>query len=467
MPPERRLTGVGRRALAALLGTVVLGGAVVTGSPAPSNAEDTAPSPAPGRPWFGPGLDWEEDLPDAYAERLGETPSLYAQRVRYPLTQDDRGYLAGFAEQAATQGAVAVLTLEPQVSLTSLTPRDAEVLAEELADLHHHFDTHFLVRFAPEMNGSWVIWGQQPDRYVAAFRTVADAVHGAADSGAGSGSGSGTTGTGRAGHAEMVWAPAYGAGYPFGRSYGAVDAAGQRIGQVLDTDGNGTVDDGDDPYAPYFPGDRYVDWVGLSLYHYGDRQDFGNNAAPAAGEFEARLDDRFGYGVQQQRRSFHDRYATRTRPMLVETSALFNTAYDRGDSERRLKQAWWRQVLAGAADHPAIGAISWLELARPEAEIDDEVADWRATHTPGLARALRADLDASDVALGPVTRVVDPGRGPPTDPPPPRPEPMTLPPTTGTRPGPRRDWVPVGLALLAVGYLVYRLITRRRSSSEA
>jgi hypothetical protein len=82
VPPERRLTGVGRRALAALLGTVVLGGAVVTGAAAPSDADDTAPSPAPGQPWFGPGLDWEEDLPDEYAERLGETPSLYAQRVR-------------------------------------------------------------------------------------------------------------------------------------------------------------------------------------------------------------------------------------------------------------------------------------------------------------------------------------------------------------------------------------------------
>lgn len=457
MPAERPLTGVGRRVLAALLGTAVLGGAVLVGATTPATADDTVPSPAPapGRPWFGPGLDWERDLPDDYAERLGETPSLYAQRVRYPLTEDDRGYLAGFAELAAAQGAVAVLTLEPQVALTSLTARDAEVLAHELADLHHHYDTHFLVRFAPEMNGSWVIWGQRPDRYVAAFRTVADAVHDA--------TGTGRAGTGRAGHAEMVWAPAYGAGYPFGRSYGAVDAAGQRLARVLDTDGDGTIDDGDDPYSPYFPGDRYVDWVGLSLYHYGDRQDFGRNAAPAAGELEARLDDRFGYAVRQPRRSFHDRYASSRRPMLVETSALYNTAYDRGDSERRLKQAWWRQVLATTADHPAIGAISWLELTRPEAEIDDQVADWRATHTPGLARALRADLAASDVVLGPVTRVLGAA------------DQSSTPAAAGAdgsgpdgaesagAAGSTADWVPVTLALLAVGYGVYRLVTRRGS----
>ena len=438
---------VGRvgRALGALVAVLA---AAYAPAPAALAAQDTAAqdtgrvAPTPGRPWFGPGLDWERDLPADYAERLGETPSLYAQRVRYPLTDDDRGYLAGFAELTATQGAVPVLTLEPQLALTELTEEDADLLAGELADLHERFDSHFLVRFAPEMNGSWTIWGQQPDRYVAAFRTVADAVHEAAG-----------------GHAEMVWSPAYGAGYPFGRSYGAVDAAGRRITEVLDTDGDGTVDDGDDPYAPYFPGEAHVDWVGLSLYHYGDRQDFGNNAPPARGELEARLDDRFGYGVRQQRRSFYDRYASRARPMLVETSALWNTANERGRSERTLKRSWWRQVLDSTTTHPAIGAISWLELTRPEAEIDDEVADWRATHTTGLAGALRADLRASDVRLGPVTEVVRPadeavrdaqsgessadGGG-----------------VTGMLPA----WVPVGLAVLVAGGLVLRLARRRTRS---
>ncbi|KRE97444.1 hypothetical protein ASG76_01595 [Nocardioides sp. Soil774] len=395
MPADRRLsrcwrTPSPRGLLAAAVAAVAL---AAPGAPAVAGpAGEAAPSPMAGEPWFGPGLDWEQDRPADYAERLGETPSLYAQRVHYPLTEDDRGYLASFAEAASGQGAVALLTLEPQVALTSLTRDDAEVLATDLAALHDDLDTHFLVRFAPEMNGSWTIWGQQPQRYVSAFRTVAEAVHASEVS--------------DAPHAEMVWAPAYGAGYPFGRSYGAVESAGGRVAGVLDTDRDGTVDDGDDPYAPYFPGERHVDWVGLSLYHYGDRQHFGNNAVPGAGELEARLDDSFGYGTRQRRTSFYDRYATSGRPMLVETSALYDTASERGAGELRLKRAWWRQVLAAVADHPAIGAISWLELTRPEAEIDDDVADWRATHTPALASALRHDLDASTVRLGPVTRVV-------------------------------------------------------------
>lgn len=436
MPADRRLRLA--RGLSALLAA-----ASVLVPATAARASEAAPAPTYGEPWFGPGLDWERDLPAGYAERLGETPSLYGQRVHYPLSEDDRGYLADFAELSAGQGAVALLTLEPQVALTELTRADAEELGNDLAALHERLDTHFLVRFAPEMNGSWTIWGQQPDRYVAAFRTVADAVHGTAGP-----------------DAEMVWAPAYGAGYPFGRAYGAVDAAGRRIAQALDTDGDGTVDDGDDPYGPYFPGARHVDWVGLSLYHYGDRQDFGNNAAPLRGELDARLADRFGYGVRQRRTSFHDRYASRDRPMLVETAALYNTAEDGGASELALKQAWWRQVLDATSTHPAIGAISWLELARPEAEIDDAVADWRATHTADLAGALRADLAASEVRLGPVTEAVRPLDEATKDGPQDGSEAVGV----GGLTGALRDWVPVGLAVLAAGWVVSRLVRRRARS---
>jgi hypothetical protein len=390
VPSGHRLS---RRALVRLgLVAVALGLLPIHTSTGAAVTDGECPAPAPGEPWFGPVLDWTRDLPASYADRLGDTPSLYGQSVRYPLTDDDRTYLAEFAEQAATQGAVAALSLEPQVALGDLTNDDAHALATELAELHDRLDTHFLVRFAPEMNGSWVTWGQQPRAYVDAFRTVAAAVH---DSPA-------------ADDAEMVWAPAYGAGYPFGGSFGAVEPAGRRVAAALDTDGDGTVDDGDDPYGPYFPGAEHVDWVGLSLYHFGRSQEFGDNAVPAPGELEERLRERFGYGVQAARLSFYQRWARPDRPLLLETGALFDTTNDAGASEEKLKQAWWEQALAAAAERPAIGAISWLEVAREEAEIDGDVADWRTTHTPALARALREDLAASTVRTGPVTEVVRP-----------------------------------------------------------
>jgi hypothetical protein len=426
VPSGHRLTG--RSLAAAMVGLLALGTTTAAAA-----ADDVRPEP--GRPWFGPVLDWTRDLPADYADRLGETPSLYGQSVHYPLTDDDRDYLAQFAELVATQGAVAALTLEPQVSLRDLGVADAELLADDLAGLHDRLGTHFLVRFAPEMNGSWVAWGQQPEAYVAAFRRVADAVH---DSPA-------------ADAADLVWAPAYGAGYPFGGSYGAVEPAGRRARIALDTNEDGVVDDGDDPYGPYYPGAAAVDWVGLSLYHFGKAQDFGDNELPADGELAARLEDRFGYGVRAPRRSFYDRWVRPDRPLLLETAALYDTANPDGVPEQELKRAWWRQVLAVVDDHPAIGAISWLEVQREEAEIDGNLADWRATHTPELALDLRDQLARSPVRLGPVTRATDVDAVEPRD--------------DDDRAGNASPaWWAAGAVVLGAAWLGLRLVRRRRTA---
>lgn len=39
--------------------------------------------------------------------------------------------------------------------------------------------------------------------------------------------------------------------------------------QALDTSGDGQLSPLDSPFAPYYPGDEYVDWVGLSVYYKG------------------------------------------------------------------------------------------------------------------------------------------------------------------------------------------------------
>jgi hypothetical protein len=392
-------------ALAVALGVLLLGGPAVA-------ADDEVPTPEPGRPWFGPGIDWTDDSAASYAERLGATPSLYSQRVNYPLTDDDTTYLRQFAGQAATQGSVAAVTLEPVKPLAELTSADAAELAGELADLHDELDLVILVRFAPEMNGTWYGWAQQPTQYVEAFRTVADAVHATTP------------------YAAMVWSPVYGAGYPFGAAYGDVDPDREGDTTALDTDGNGLLNGTDDPYGPYWPGEDAVDWVGITLYHFGvdrGREDndldpttggdtgddeisegFQPDVAPRPGDVEARLDETYGYGDEGSgRRSFYERFAERHQlPVLLETGALWRPDGD-GDPELDIKQSWWRQVFAAADDHPLIAGISWLEQRRPEAEVQGDVVDWRATRTDQLSSALLADLRSSGVVVGPVTRVLD------------------------------------------------------------
>lgn len=377
-----------RRLLAALLLPLLLLGLVGPASAADAGPRPRAPLPDAGAPWFGPGLDWTSDSAAAYADRLGRAPSLYAQRVHYPLEGEDVDFLRQFVEQATSQGAAAVLSLEPQVALDDLDAADARRLRDVLADLERERDAVVLLRFAPEMNGSWVTWGQQPEAYVRAFREVADVVH---------------AGTGRV---ATVWSPAYGAGYPFGEAFGEVEAAGPRAADL----------DPADPYGPYWPGGRAVDWVGLSLYRFGDEPAtptgdpaFGDNTLPEPDELEARLDETWGYGSDAPRASFYERYAERRDlPLLVETGALFNTEVDAGPGELAIKQAWWRQVFEAVEERPAVRAVSWLELTRAEAEADDDLVRWSVTEPDGVGEAFRADLATAPLDLDPVSRVIDP-----------------------------------------------------------
>lgn len=389
------MTHLLRRCMAALLLLIVALGAAVPTAGSALAAEDPSPDPVPalppeGHPWFGPDLDWVRDSATSYADRLGTAPSLYSQRVHYPLTDDDVRYLDQFEQQASSQGAVAVVTLEPQVGLADLTAADARRLADELARLHVAYDTYTLVRFAPEMNGSWVIWGQQPTAYIAAFREVAQAVHAATD------------------QAAMVWSPSYGAGYPFGRAYGEVPPAGPRDPALLDTNDDGRVTDADDPYGPYWPGAQAVDWVGLSLYRFGSAQPFGTNTVPDPEEYALRLSEDWAYATQTNRRSFYERFAfDQRKPMLVQTAALYNPNSPEGPGETAIKEAWWRQVFGEDAAYPWIRGISWLELNRREDEVGGDKVEWGATRPQSMADRLREDLKRDELTLGPVTRVLD------------------------------------------------------------
>jgi hypothetical protein len=387
-----------RGRVAALLGLLI---AAVISLAAPASAAAANPvAPPTAGPWFGPVLDWTTDGATQYAERLGVGPSLYGQSVRYPLDDDDRTYLRQFVEQVAQHGSIAQVTLEPTKPLGDLTVADARSLARQLEQLHRRHGTLFLVRFAPEMNGTWTRWGQQPDAYRSAFRTVAEQVHDGAPS------------------AAMLWTVAYGAGYPFGRAYGAIPGSGPREATQLDTSGDGEVGAEDDPYGPYYPGAQAVDWVGMTMYHFGrlrdpDRQrDFGDGLRPEPGEVAARLSERYGYasGAPADRASFYDRYSRGTdTPFALETGILTVPGRSGGDPELAVKRDWWRQVLSPdlRASYPNLAAIAWLEKQRPEDEVGGADVDWRATHTDRLAAALRDDLDRDGIVTGPVTEALD------------------------------------------------------------
>jgi hypothetical protein len=239
-----------------------------------------------------------------------------------------------------------------------------------------------IVRFAHEMNGSWYPWGQDPVAYVAAFRRVADAVHGLAPT------------------AATLWAPNQGAGYPYSGGEYEARPGGPEAG-ALDTDGDGSVDEDDDPYAPYWPGEGFVDWVGMSLYHWGTAHPWGENEVPAAGSFDAMITGSPAVGGDSSP-DFHADYAERFgKPLAIVETAAFYRPDGGGAEEQAIKSAWLDQVFAADARsrYPFLRLVNWFEWRKQEAEVG-AVVDWRITADPALRDLFLAAM-ADGFRLGP------------------------------------------------------------------
>ena len=338
-------------------------------------ASVTASAPDSGA-LLGVSIDWASDSLADYAERLGRAPAVAVTFSQMPLRDGDRTNIAAAAAQTAAQGGRLLLTLEPNEGLATVTD---EAVADLVATLRSVNDTGVpvVVRFAHEMNGSWYAWGQQPKAYVRTFRAVASAVHAGAPG------------------SSMMWAPNYGGGYPF--LGGAHEArAGSKDAKALDTNGDGVLDADDDSYAPYYPGDEAVDWVGMSLYHWGTKYPWGENEVPAADKLVDQLRGRYRHAGVDERvvPDFYDVYGhDHAKPVAITETGAFYVPGGGGAKESKIKRPWWRQAFAPdlLTELPRVKMVNWFEWVKTEPEVDATV-DWTVTGTPGMAKAFAADL---------------------------------------------------------------------------
>jgi hypothetical protein len=346
----------------------------------PADPARAAETPAPGAPYLGAMLDWGTDSAAGYADRLGEPAAVYGRPVPLPMDDREQGHLRHFLSQVAEQGGHALLTVRPDIALERVDEARAAVLAGQLADVAEGFDGTVFVRFAPQMNASWVPWGQQPEAYIRAFRAVAAALDD------------------RLEDPVLVWSPTVGTDYPFRPpTSSAPGGAGLK---TLDTDGNGTWDRDDDAYSPYYPGDDVVDWVGLSAYHDETGSGEARNTVPGPDEFSTLLGGT-GAGATD---GFYAAYAAgREKPLMVETGSSWSPEAG-GPSALEVKAPWWDQVLEAASseDHDRIAAVVWNETVEERAA-GAVAVDWRSTADPALAAAFRERVQASSLVTGPVT----------------------------------------------------------------
>lgn len=213
-----------------------------------------------------------------------------------------------------------------------------------------------MVRYAPEMNGNWNPYQQDPINFVIGYRnfvTITRAITGTKN-------------------IMFVWSPNIGNGYPWGG-----------------------VGDPSNPYAAYYPGDSYVDMVGLSVYHFGQWQPSGlySNTDPSPGEFAGLID------------SFVKMYAHK--PFVVSETAgttnmaaqdaygnWYTIAGSDANTRKSQKQNWWRQIAAAVPNYPTFKAIMIFDYIKYEGAT---YRDFTVTGgTPGMNSPVGNDGAALD-----------------------------------------------------------------------
>ena len=327
------------------------------------------PVPADGKTYFGVQLDSEFDTVAGYASRLGSTPAVYGRYVDFPLGTVEEGLISEQVQELADHHSSFMLTLEPRQGLAAVTP-DALTALTRLLTAWNQKGVPVMVRFGHEMNGSWYSWGQQPAAYIDKFRQVAAAVHKAPSS-------------------AMLWSPNEGAGYPYeGGPYEA--RRGSPDFQAVDTNQDGRLTSKDDPYAPYWPGDDAVDWVGLTVYHFGKAYPWGENTVPERGKLAAKIAGTFksAYTDDTDVPDFYKEYADgHKRPFAIsETGAFYNTSRSDGATELAIKEAWWNQLFDPGLQRrfPRLKMALWFEYSKTENQPGSPVVDWRTTVTPQI-----------------------------------------------------------------------------------
>lgn len=181
-----------------------------------------------------------------------------------------------------------------------------------------------------------------------------------------------------------------GSTYPWGPS---------RFDPLLDTNKDGQLDRGDDPYLPYYPGDAYVDWIGCSAYHFGIEWPWDVNEVAPAGKLYGQITGTLGEGSRPPGAGFdlHAFAVSRGKKFAIfETSASFYTSYNPGPGKLAMMRAWQKQAYGLELKQrlPGLGLVVWFEFIKYE---EGTIRDFRATFD-GMANELRNNLNFSMIA---------------------------------------------------------------------
>ena len=202
----------------------------------------------------------------------------------------------------------------------------------------------------------------------------------------------------------MVWGPNLGINYPFrggGRPYPTMETDPINF-MALDTNGDGIINYLDDPYGPYYPGDDFVDWIGMSLYWYPDEGTGFNGPVPAT-YFRDQL---MGVGPTVEQfsplalqdgglRQFYRRFVQeKNKPMMIpETAAPYIPSQPAVASHAAIKEAWYSQILSAETRRELSRILLVNQFEEIKADAGMEIRDWRCAADPAVISAFKKVLN--------------------------------------------------------------------------
>ncbi|TKJ33129.1 glycosyl hydrolase [Blastococcus sp. CCUG 61487] len=340
--PGRLLTG-SVLALASLVAYVVVAsGRVPDPSAAPAGPGVVAPAPPPAvappvvrTPVLGLSAPTIADLDD-FIRATGTVPEVFDV---FEAWSRNRPLDPVVAEAVAARGAKLSITWEPwdpdvdtarqpEYSLGTILAGEHDGYIDLFADSVAVYGRPVTIRLMHEMNGNWYPWsgtvnGNRVEEFVQAWRYVHDRFVAR-----------GVT------NVDWLWAP--NAVYP-----------------------------GSAPLAPYYPGDAYVDAVGVSNYNWGDDRRDGWNTSWTS--FVDLFDP-----------SFAELRAITSRPIWVSETG--------SSSSGGVKAEWLAAMLAEVAVRPDVAGVIWFDQVDKARRVD-----WRIENDPDAVAAWQRGFEARPV----------------------------------------------------------------------
>ncbi|KAJ3107904.1 hypothetical protein HDU97_002836 [Phlyctochytrium planicorne] len=301
----------------------------------------------------------------------------------------------------------AYLTVYPFLGFDGVTDAQLNDLAQRIVKIISRGRKVFL-RLYPEMNGSWFNYGQDPAGFIKAWKRAVDTINN-------------QIGASHRDYIAYVWAPNSGNGYPYPNGVSSPKDSSDSRFKLLDTNNDGQYNNQDNPYSPFYPGDDYVDWVGLSIYHYGTSYPWVQNQIPESNKFEGLMQGFADVNPEWGNTPFYTQFSSPTgltgvtkgnKPfMLAEGGATYHFGWsDLGKSNGRtgtpdltavsrvdLKRAWWNQFLSKSflQKYPNFKAACTFEFIKAEEETLRDFTNFGMPPPNATAENKDADLVAA------------------------------------------------------------------------